>query len=411
MELRSANGERRVVEGYHYAEPPLDARPFVPADLPLPKRVDLRRDLSPVEDQGITRTCAAQASASAFEYLLKRLRGHAAPDVSRLFIYYNARATPDAVVEDRGTTLRRVIESLKERGACPESAWPFVPFHVNRPPPQAAYEQASDFVIDGEEQIPNTLEAWKHALATGYPIIFALKVFPSFGSFARKGLVPMPTPQDLERDGYGHAMLCVGYSDTDEVFVVRNSWGSRWGDAGYCYVPYRYVAAWSLGDSWILRHVDPVEPDPATWWHDDDGVLDADDRILAALSDDDYAELLDAMGEHPFELRLALLLLRGAGADGDLDDGERARLTDVLRMVIAERTGGLDDAEGILREALRHAGDGALLAQTVKVFERHLPTEALASIVGALRLVGGPDRDRAEATFVDELIREWSVPG
>ena len=26
-------------------------------------------------------------------------------------------------------------------------------------------------------------------------------------------------------------MLCVGYSDTDKVFIVRNSWGNDWGDS------------------------------------------------------------------------------------------------------------------------------------------------------------------------------------
>jgi len=35
--------------------------------------------------------------------------------------------------------------------------------------------------------------------------------------------------------------LIVGYCDRAQVFIVRNSWGAHWGDAGYCYMPYRYV--------------------------------------------------------------------------------------------------------------------------------------------------------------------------
>lgn len=411
LELRRANGERRVVEGYLFAEPPDDARLFAATEMPLPKRVDLRRDLSPVKDQAGTRSCAAQASAGAYEYLLKRLRGAAAPDVSRLFIYYNARLGFGGELTDFGASLRMVIAGLKGKGACAESVWPFVPGAVNQPPPPEAYAQAAGFVVDIEERVPTDERAWKEALARGYPIIFALNLFRSFSAFQRKGLVPSPTPEDRQGTASGHAMLCVGYSDTDGVFIVRNSWGSAWGDGGYCYVPYKYVMTWNLGDSWILRHVEPVEPDPSTWA--DDGVLAPDGRILATLSEDDYAAFVDALGEHPFELRLALLLLRCAGADGVLDDGERARLTDVLRVVIAERTGGLDDAEGILAEALRHVEDRELLGHTVKVFERHLPVEALRSIVGALRFVAGTgtELDPAEGRFIERLIAEWRAPG
>eukprot|EP00913_Durusdinium_trenchii_P003200 g2959.t1 len=36
-------------------------------------------------------------------------------------------------------------------------------------------------------------------------------------------------------------MLIVGYNDRQEVFIVRNSWGTSWGDGGYGYVPYSYI--------------------------------------------------------------------------------------------------------------------------------------------------------------------------
>jgi C1A family cysteine protease len=43
-------------------------------------------------------------------------------------------------------------------------------------------------------------------------------------------------------------MLCVGYSDPDRVFIVRNSWGSDWGDKGYCYIPYDYLMSEKYND-------------------------------------------------------------------------------------------------------------------------------------------------------------------
>jgi C1A family cysteine protease len=52
----------------------------------------------------------------------------------------------------------------------------------------------------------------------------------------------------------GHTMLGVGYRDDDRVFIVRNSWGRHWGEGGYCFLPYDYVAEPRFTDEcWMLR--------------------------------------------------------------------------------------------------------------------------------------------------------------
>lgn len=38
----------------------------------------------------------------------------------------------------------------------------------------------------------------------------------------------------------GHSMAIVGYDDTREVFIVRNSWGDTWCDNGYFYLSYDF---------------------------------------------------------------------------------------------------------------------------------------------------------------------------
>ena len=57
----------------------------------LPKRVDLRKWMTPVEAQGVSNSCCANAVAGAYEYLCTRhaeKTGDTVGDISRLFVYY-----------------------------------------------------------------------------------------------------------------------------------------------------------------------------------------------------------------------------------------------------------------------------------------------------------------------------------
>ena len=54
----------------------------------------------------------------------------------------------------------------------------------------------------------------------------------------------------------GHAVMAVGFEDSTNRFLVRNSWGSGWGMGGYFTIPYDYVLNNSLTDDfWSIRLV------------------------------------------------------------------------------------------------------------------------------------------------------------
>jgi C1A family cysteine protease len=64
----------------------------------------------------------------------------------------------------------------------------------------------------------------------------------------------MPMPKPTESVLGGHAVLCVGYDDARQMFIVRNSWGEGWGDKGYFYMPYAYMTNPDLANSqWTIR--------------------------------------------------------------------------------------------------------------------------------------------------------------
>jgi C1A family cysteine protease len=238
----------------------------------LPSKVDLRKFMTPVETQ-VGQSCVANAFAGAYEYLAKRENGDAA-DVSRLFIYYNARYMEGTQDEDAGSVMVNAIDGLKEYGACAEDYWANDEEMILEEPDEDSYNHAANFKIVEAEYIETDLELWKHTLAEGFPIAFALNTFESFDEANRnRGRVLMPKPSDNVRETHGwHAMLCVGYSDPDQMFIVRNSWGNEWGDKGYCYIPYNYVihSDYNGHDSWIIKSVESLDFDTETWDEDEE---------------------------------------------------------------------------------------------------------------------------------------------
>lgn len=290
--------------GYRAGKVPDDAtRKVAKQHQYLPPKVDLRKFLTPVESQ-VGNSCVANAFAGAYEYLAKREHGDSA-DVSRLFIYYNARYMEGCHDEDAGSQMQYAIEALKEYGACWEEYWANDEDMILEEPDEEAYSQAYNFKIVDAEYLETDLDLWKSTLAEGYPIAFAVNTFNSFDSASKnKGRVPMPKASDNVRKTHGwHAMLCVGYSDPDQMFIVRNSWGDEWGDKGYCYMPYDYVIheTYNGHDSWIIKSVENLEFDTETWDEDEASYFEEDgtcylENLYVEVEDvEEFAVALEAL--------------------------------------------------------------------------------------------------------------------
>jgi C1A family cysteine protease len=268
----------------------------------LPPKVDLRQYMTTVEEQ-VGNSCVANAFVGAYEYLAKRNLGDSG-DVSRLFVYYNARAQVDAVHEDSGTQMYCAIESLIAHGACCEDLWPNDETLISQEPHADAYEQATNFKITESECIETDLNLWRHTLAEGYPIAFALNTFESFDeATSNRGRVPLPKKSDNVRETHGwHAMLCVGYSDKDRMFIVRNSWGNAWGDQGYCYIPYDYIMHpdYNAHDSWIIKSLSDMDFSADVWEEEtsffaDDGSLLLYSFYVRTYDPEGFVEALDTL--------------------------------------------------------------------------------------------------------------------
>jgi C1A family cysteine protease len=272
--LGGFKGTSRKIARYGWIPDLPDPRDYtyaVPARIvtSISGKVDLRPGCPGVYDQGRIGSCTANAIAGALEFAMLK-QGLDAFTPSRLFIYYNERAIEGSVPYDNGAMIRDGIKSVASQGDCPESKWtyddtPADPVTNLFPPgAKAATEPTADCYAEAVmhkaltyRSVTQNLADMKGCLAEGFPFVYGFTVFPSFESkdVAKGGRVPMPGGDEAPIGG--HAVLAVGYNDDDAVFICRNSWGPRWGDAGYFYMPYAYLLDDNLSnDYWTIRLVE-----------------------------------------------------------------------------------------------------------------------------------------------------------
>lgn len=266
----------RKIQGYGWIPDLPDHRDFLYAAplsvlRALPPKTDLTGRCPPVYDQGDLGSCTANAIGAAhqFEQMRQRApRGRRGAGraflPSRLFIYYNERVLLGTVNEDSGAMLRDGIKSVVKQGVCPEDLpgrvpheWPYVVSRFTEKPPAACYAEALNHQVVSYRRLPQTLNQLKGCLASGHPFVFGFMVYESFESreVAKTGRVPLPRTGEAALGG--HAVLAVGYNEADRCFLVRNSWGSKWGRKGYCLMPYAYLTDPDLAaDFWTLRTVE-----------------------------------------------------------------------------------------------------------------------------------------------------------
>lgn len=219
--------------------------------------VDLRPLTSPVEDQIDLGSCTGSALTSAYELLVKLKQSEKFVELSRLFVYYNARLIENTVDVDSGAYMRDGIKALRKYGVCREELWPYKTEEFATQPTQECYGDATSRSIKNYRRLA-TVNDILDALNNNQPVVFGMAVYDSFMDID----VYNPTiqmPNFDEQSIGGHAMLMVGYNLSKKLFLAQNSFGTSWGDGGFCWMPFNYVRQ-EVYDVWTFDLSDRIEP-------------------------------------------------------------------------------------------------------------------------------------------------------
>lgn len=219
----------------------------------LPAVVDLRPGDSPIRDQGQLGSCTAFTGEGAFHFETKK---QGLPDYlgSPLYLYYKERVDQGTVSQDSGASIREISKALSTYGIAPEADCPYDISRFTQQPSGLADMEAGQHKATQYLAVAQSLDQMKSCLASGFPIMMGFTVYQNFEGqkTATTGVVDMPSGSVLG----GHANLLMGYDDTRQVFISRNSWGTGFGDKGYVYFPYAYLLNSGLAsDFWTLRVV------------------------------------------------------------------------------------------------------------------------------------------------------------
>ena len=221
----------------------------------LPASVDLRAPWWDVGDQGPTGSCVGWGSTDgvARYHFVQAGRLAKTDHLSIRLSWMGSKEldtdpNPNTFIESAGTTLKGAVDILRNKGAVLDA---LLPFHLSNylylGAESTFYSTAATRKIAAYYNLGNNLANWRTWLATHGPIEAGLNVDATW-DHATSTHGKLDTFQPATVRG-GHCVAIVGYT-ADKRFIVRNSWGTGWGDQGFGYATEAYISAAFFNESY-----------------------------------------------------------------------------------------------------------------------------------------------------------------
>lgn len=213
-----------------------------PATLPTAWDWRAHNGTPPIRDQGNCGSCWAFASIGAFESELMIRGGMTAQNLSEQFLiscnkngwgcdggwwahdYGLPLSNPDA----------RLGKNQIDTGGSLESAFPYNPGAVCPLAPLSHPFKLGDwaYIVPTNPMSIAPADAIKEAIYDHGPVATGMCVGNAFQNY-RGGVFNTDEKGTCGTNKINHAIVLVGWNDTNNSWILRNSWGTYWGQNGY----------------------------------------------------------------------------------------------------------------------------------------------------------------------------------
>lgn len=213
----------------------------------LPRSVSLKRFAPTPLHQGSQGSCVGWASAYAAQTILEAQATGKAPNqiaFSPAYLYNQIH-----LENCDGAYMLEAMRAMQQNGGLPFRQFEYDERTCENYPDRTDIGQGQAFRIKGFNRLTlgannykPDITAIKQNLAQGAPVVIGAMVGGTFMSRMLGQKLWQPTSGDYSMRGFGgHAMCVTGYDDDLEggAFQIMNSWGTDWGDRGFCWMRYR----------------------------------------------------------------------------------------------------------------------------------------------------------------------------
>jgi C1A family cysteine protease len=233
------------------AEPPPRAAEFPPAwDW---RNVDGADWTTPIQDQGACGSCVAFGTVAVLESMSKLHHNDASlqPDLSEAHLFFCGCGA----CCDQGWWPSHALDYAQSSGVPDEVCFPYQDRNLPCSGSCDDWPSRAVKVVSWQEIIDGG--ARKEWLATRGPMIGCMAVYRDLFSYTSG--IYRHTTGDLA--GY-HAVCVVGYSEVEQAWICKNSWGPDWGESGWFKMAYGECGMDTQFAMYGIQDITPPSPQP-----------------------------------------------------------------------------------------------------------------------------------------------------